>query len=1130
MRVGKRGEDTGKRRYDAFISYCHGGKDSKLAERLQVLLESYRLPKSEKRLRVFRDNTELTAGSDLGGELREALERSRYLISVCSEKTRDSQWCMEEIRQFKELHRGSTENILILLTSGTPETAIPEPLRTNGKGGKLEPLYVDVRGGTLRESLRTLKSEYYKLAAALLECGLDDLLQRNRRRRRRRTAAAAAGAFALLSAVLAVVSVFAYRTWISENQYRLMLAGNFAQEGARRNEAGEPQEALANYSRALSLDADQSTAKSGAALLLQDRLWPVLEEKLSGRVWDGRFLPLPQAAAGDPESGYYFTRSREQSFVIDGAGKKVEELGPDFQNLQGISGGWWTFLGEDALRFYHPETGQRRVLPYPTESSAGCGMEYADFLEKGPRARTLPDGRAVAAYLGMVYLYGFDQQGRAAELGRADLADAFPVDAGYQGISDSSEIWLSEDGGLALVSSYASAAVYDTARLELKASVTKYRYGLMGADIGRGGRCFALAYGNPYRIDRMNPGGMFEVWSTDGTCLFSSPAYEKEAFLGTAFHPEDEDILLVWSAGAVHIWNWREGREIAAPIRRSAVSGACFGEDGAVVVEDGEGTAAYALIGPVGEDAVSLPEECALPMILKQHYLEAEGPEGMTAAIRSGKLVLLAAGGEELAAAKLPAMAERTALSPDFQTVYLYSHYAPVLIKAAVDFQAGTLGELRQLDAGGETILGLWCGNDWAAVETGSRAVLLFDGAGEQIGRIVPERQGNIAAVRMDGEKEHMVLIQETAGGAADSFHVEKGGAVEIWDVPSGKLLDAFTADGGGIDAAGILEDGSLAWSAGGETLVRRLRVPPPDETALAFLENLGCLTLDGRQELVPKVPGGSGFQVGNWSVLGDWEKARYFQEEPPLGDSGLAALASAGDLGSEEWFGRCDDLWRRLLAGEEAFGSVELDGLYSVCEKAAENSGRLDCLKPGLEAYIELTLRLIQGAGDSEVVSAFDIKMLETLAATTAYDGTIAQACRDIASLSGGGTADNGIEGYADMMAYSAGYFDLLADALTGNGYEAARALAEFCSSRPALELYQVTPLTLVRLYEGDSQAAAGTVSAWLEDCDARMPGNRDVWLDQIQCSHLFYGALVQRGEIDAAVWEDYLLRLDVS
>ena len=182
--------------------------------------------------------------------------------------------------------------------------------------------------------------------------------------------------------------------------------------------------------------------------------------------------------------------------------------------------------------------------------------------------------------------------------------------------------------------------------------------------------------------------------------------------------------------------------------------------------------------------------------------------------------------------------------------------------------------------------------------------------------------------MRVDGEKEHMVLIQETAGGAADSFHVEKGGAGRVRQPRFSRKARAV--------------------SSGGGTLSRRTRVSPP----------------------------------------------------------------------------------------------------------------ALQAREPSSRMYIELTLRLIQGAGDSEVVSAFDIKMLETLAATTAYDGTIAQACRDIASLSGGGTADNGIEGYADMMAYSAGYFDLLADALTGNGYEAARALAEFCSSRPALELYQATPL----------------------------------------------------------------------
>ena len=60
---------------------------------------------------------------------------------------------MEEIRQFKELHRGSTENILILLTSGTPETAIPEPLRTNGKGGKLEIRVQGQRPAVIRQRL-----------------------------------------------------------------------------------------------------------------------------------------------------------------------------------------------------------------------------------------------------------------------------------------------------------------------------------------------------------------------------------------------------------------------------------------------------------------------------------------------------------------------------------------------------------------------------------------------------------------------------------------------------------------------------------------------------------------------------------------------------------------------------------------------------------------------------------------------------------------------------------------------------------------------------------------------------------------------------------------------------------------
>ncbi|MDE6202695.1 MAG: hypothetical protein K2G19_04390, partial [Lachnospiraceae bacterium] len=65
--------------YDAFISYRHMPLDKAVAERLQILLENFRLQKHTKRLRIFRDQSELTTSNDLGSEIRKALLRSRYL-------------------------------------------------------------------------------------------------------------------------------------------------------------------------------------------------------------------------------------------------------------------------------------------------------------------------------------------------------------------------------------------------------------------------------------------------------------------------------------------------------------------------------------------------------------------------------------------------------------------------------------------------------------------------------------------------------------------------------------------------------------------------------------------------------------------------------------------------------------------------------------------------------------------------------------------------------------------------------------------------------------------------------------------------------------------------------------------
>ena len=97
-------------KYDFFISYRHGDPDTQIAQYLQRALEHYKIPKEireksgkQKISRVFRDNEELSASFDLAGEIREQLRSSEFLIVVCSPRTRESRWVMQEIQTFIEL-------------------------------------------------------------------------------------------------------------------------------------------------------------------------------------------------------------------------------------------------------------------------------------------------------------------------------------------------------------------------------------------------------------------------------------------------------------------------------------------------------------------------------------------------------------------------------------------------------------------------------------------------------------------------------------------------------------------------------------------------------------------------------------------------------------------------------------------------------------------------------------------------------------------------------------------------------------------------------------------------------------------------------------------------------------------
>ena len=192
--------DGGAYRYWAFLSYSHA--DTKAADRLHRWLEHFRLPDSmvgqehplgtiPKRLTpIFRDRHELAAASSLGREIEEALQSSRYLIVLCSPAAAKSRWVDGEIRNFKRLH--GEDRVLAAIIDGEPfsesdDECFPPALRHKvGRDGKITKQKVEPIAADLRPDRDGPRLGSLKVAAGMLEVGLDDLIQREQQRRQRR--------------------------------------------------------------------------------------------------------------------------------------------------------------------------------------------------------------------------------------------------------------------------------------------------------------------------------------------------------------------------------------------------------------------------------------------------------------------------------------------------------------------------------------------------------------------------------------------------------------------------------------------------------------------------------------------------------------------------------------------------------------------------------------------------------------------------------------------------------------------------------------------------------------------------------------------------------------------------------
>jgi tetratricopeptide (TPR) repeat protein len=157
--------------YDAFISYSHT-KDKAIATALQSAVQ--RLGKAfyqRRALRVFRDDTSLSATPQLWPSIERAMSQARFLVLLASPEAASSPWVNRELAWWLD-HRG-VETVLIALTSGdlawdaahrnfSPSEATPLPPALIGRFAH-EPRWIDLR--PYREAVSPRDARFTELAA-----------------------------------------------------------------------------------------------------------------------------------------------------------------------------------------------------------------------------------------------------------------------------------------------------------------------------------------------------------------------------------------------------------------------------------------------------------------------------------------------------------------------------------------------------------------------------------------------------------------------------------------------------------------------------------------------------------------------------------------------------------------------------------------------------------------------------------------------------------------------------------------------------------------------------------------------------------------------------------------------------
>ncbi len=193
--------------------------DEPTARKLGESIRGYRLPPKTKLSDPTMDYRRLLYDckeEPLDTGRRGILERSRFLVLICSPATQNNPVILERLDCFRENH--GQEDIIAVIAEGEPIDSFPPSfietvtvqhilpdMSVVERTETIEPVAADLRGATERRRREALRYETVRIAASVLGLHPDDLEQRHRARRRR----AATIAMSIVGAVcLAAAGIF----------------------------------------------------------------------------------------------------------------------------------------------------------------------------------------------------------------------------------------------------------------------------------------------------------------------------------------------------------------------------------------------------------------------------------------------------------------------------------------------------------------------------------------------------------------------------------------------------------------------------------------------------------------------------------------------------------------------------------------------------------------------------------------------------------------------------------------------------------------------------------------------------------------------------------------------------------